>query len=167
LRSFLRAKLFLEPWQFSYGCIPSTLINSLSRLTFHTSCPVSRAHARLQTDLNALETERRVERRDRTALASRLRAAEAAATSAGDRLAALQGLLAARESELARTRGELAEAQAGRAALQAEERRLSAAVASLGGRVDTEVESLRAEVAGLKRAATAREALVTELTVRT
>ncbi|KFM23217.1 PHD finger protein 11-like protein [Auxenochlorella protothecoides] len=123
-----------------------------------------RTQQRLQHDLEALEAERRVERRDRTALAVRLRAAEAAAGAAGDRLTALQGLLSQREVDLARCNAALAESQAARSALEAEERRLAGAIASLGARVDRECDGLRAEVAALKRAAEQRESLVTELT---
>lgn len=126
---------------------------------------IARTQQRLQHDLEALEAERRVERRDRTALAVRLRAAEAAAGAAGDRLTALQGLLSQREADLARCNAALAESQAARSALEAEERRLAGAIASLGARVDSECEGLRAEVAALKRAAEQRESLVTELTV--
>ncbi|KAL6774411.1 hypothetical protein ACKKBG_A24905 [Auxenochlorella protothecoides x Auxenochlorella symbiontica] len=125
-----------------------------------------RTQQRLQHDLEALEAERRVERRDRTALAVRLRAAEAAAGAAGDRLTALQGLLSQREADLVRCNAALAESQAARSALEAEERRLAGAIASLGARVDSECDGLRAEVAALKRAAEQRESLVTELTAQ-
>lgn len=126
-----------------------------------------RAHTKTQNELKSVETERRADRRDRSALASRLRGAETAAAAAGDRLTAVQSLLAAREAELGRAREELADSQAARAALQAEERRLALAVTSLGGRVESEVETLRAEVAALKRGAVSREALLAEITVGT
>lgn len=125
-----------------------------------------RACHRLQAELDAVEAERRVERRDRASLAGRLRTAEAAADGAQERLAALQEMLGAREAEIARLNAQLGESQAARSVLESEERRLAGAISTLGARVDGECKALRSEVASLKSAAAQREQLIAELTVR-
>ncbi|KAK2080662.1 hypothetical protein QBZ16_000516 [Prototheca wickerhamii] len=124
-----------------------------------------RATQRLQAELDAVAAERRVERRDRATLAGRLRSAEASADGAQERLAALQELLDVRDGEIAKLSAQLRESQAARGVLEGEERRLAAAISTLGGRVDGECKALRSEVAGLKSAVAEREQVIAQLKV--
>ena len=82
------------------------------------------------------------------------------------RAPALQELLDVRDGEIAKLSAQLRESQAAREVLEGEERRLAAAISTLGGRVDGECKALRSEGAGLKSAVAEREQVIAQWTER-